>query len=39
MHLRETASRASIVLLWLHVPIAIAIGLSLGDGLAAARPC
>ncbi len=28
--LRENASRASMVLIWLHVPAAIAIGLSLG---------
>src|SRR5579875_3689592 len=28
--LRENASRASMALLWLHVPVAVAIGLSLG---------
>ena len=28
--LRENASRASIALLWLHVPIAMAIGFALG---------
>jgi methyl-accepting chemotaxis protein len=28
--IRENASRASIALLWLHVPAAIAIGIALG---------
>ncbi|MGC1532399.1 MAG: methyl-accepting chemotaxis protein [Bradyrhizobium sp.] len=31
-NLRETTSRALIVLLWLHVPICLAIGLIVGDG-------
>ena len=30
--LRETASRTLIALLWLHVPIAMAIGISRGNG-------
>src|ERR1700744_6068800 len=29
--LRENASRASLALLWLHVPVAVVIGLSLGS--------
>ena len=29
--LRETASKALIGLLWLHVPVAMAIGMARGD--------
>ena len=33
-NLRETTSKTLLALLWLHVPIAVAIGLMRGDGLA-----
>ena len=37
--LRETTSKALLALLWLHVPIALAIGMMRGSGLAAADRC
>src|ERR1700744_3936019 len=32
-NLRETTSKALIVVLWLHVPVCLAIGLMVGSGL------